>query len=31
VTKDSSTGAEQIAQHGNEDYTAFVYYEFEIA
>ncbi|KIV98840.1 uncharacterized protein PV09_09411 [Verruconis gallopava] len=33
VTTDSGggVGAEQIAQHGNEDYTAYVYYEFEIA
>jgi V-type H+-transporting ATPase subunit C len=30
-TNDSGVGSEQIAQHGNEDYTAFVYYEFEIA
>jgi V-type H+-transporting ATPase subunit C len=30
-TTDSGVGSEQMAQHGNEDYTAFVYYEFEIA
>lgn len=30
VAHDSGAGSEQIAAHGGEEYTAFVYYEFEI-
>jgi len=31
TTNDSGVGAETMAQHGSEEYNAFVYYEFEVA